>query len=85
MERLNNAFALYEEHDWPTNLMCDCSTRELYRGDRKGKVGRLSLTVDQERLAFQRLEHEIQHRGQLIRYLYGFKIPCLPVGSPDTI
>lgn len=28
----------------------------------------------QERLAIEFLEHEIQHHGQLIRYLYGLKV-----------
>ncbi len=31
-------------------------------------------TESQERLAFELLEHEVQHQGQLIRYLYGLKL-----------
>lgn len=33
-----------------------------------------SMTESQERLAFELLEHEVQHQGQLIRYLYGLKL-----------
>lgn len=32
------------------------------------------LTAAQEKLAFDLLEHEVQHQGQLIRYLYGLKL-----------
>lgn len=37
------------------------------------------LSPAQEKLAFELLEHEIQHQGQLIRYLYGLKLG-IPVG-----
>lgn len=37
-----------------------------------GQLG--SLTTAQVKLAFELLEHEIQHQGQLIRYLYGLKL-----------
>jgi uncharacterized damage-inducible protein DinB len=38
-------------------------------------IGELrSMTESQERLAFELLEHEVQHQGQLIRYLYGLKL-----------
>jgi hypothetical protein len=33
-----------------------------------------SLTEAQCSLAFQLLEHEVQHHGQLVRYLYGLKL-----------
>ncbi len=33
-----------------------------------------ALSESQERLAMGLLEHEIQHHGQLIRYLYGLKM-----------
>lgn len=33
-----------------------------------------SLTDGQYSLTFQLLEHEVQHQGQLIRYLYGLKL-----------
>lgn len=38
-----------------------------------------SLSPEQEKLAFELLEHEIQHQGQLIRYLYGLKLG-IPTG-----
>jgi len=38
-----------------------------------------SLTTAQEKLAFDLLEHEVQHQGQLIRYLYGLKLG-IPAG-----
>jgi len=38
-----------------------------------------SLSLAQEKLAFELLEHEIQHQGQLIRYLYGLKLG-IPAG-----
>lgn len=38
-----------------------------------------SLTIAQEKLAFDLLEHEVQHQGQLIRYLYGLKLG-IPAG-----
>lgn len=38
-----------------------------------------SLSQTQEQLAFELLEHEIQHQGQLIRYLYGLKLG-IPAG-----
>ncbi|MCC7405813.1 MAG: hypothetical protein IT288_15540 [Bdellovibrionales bacterium] len=38
-----------------------------------------SLLPAQEKLAFELLEHEIQHQGQLIRYLYGLKLG-IPAG-----
>lgn len=34
-----------------------------------------ALTEAQERLALTLLEHEAQHHGQLIRYLYGLRLP----------
>lgn len=37
------------------------------------------LSPAQEKLAFELLEHEIQHQGQLIRYLYGLKLG-IPAG-----
>lgn len=42
-----------------------------------GKI--TTLTEAQEKLAFELLEHEIQHQGQLIRYLYGLKLG-IPAG-----
>ncbi len=39
-----------------------------------------NATAEQEKLAFELLEHEIQHQGQLIRYLYGLKL-----GIPDSL
>jgi hypothetical protein len=33
-----------------------------------------TLSPSQEKLAFEFLEHEVQHQGQLIRYLYGLKL-----------
>ncbi len=45
-----------------------------------GTIGHLAnLTDAQEKLAFDLLEHEIQHQGQLIRYLYGLKLG-IPAG-----
>lgn len=41
-----------------------------------------SMTEPQERLAFDLLEHEVQHQGQLIRYLYGLKLG-VPKGWKD--
>ena len=38
-----------------------------------------SLSPAQEKLAFEFLEHETQHQGQLIRYLYGLKLG-IPAG-----
>ena len=38
-----------------------------------------SLSFEQEKLVFELLEHEIQHQGQLIRYLYGLKLG-IPAG-----
>ncbi len=129
VERLNNAFALYEEFlklldepllrsklaTVPSNtigqqLWCVIGARESYTAAiEKGKWDgfRCSLTavasidkqqvlqtlqasaerarklitagetpsIEQERLAFQWLEHEILHHGQLIRYIYGLKVP----------
>ncbi len=129
IERLNNAFALYEEFTklldepllqsklatLPSNtigqqLWCVIGARESYTvavekgtwdgfrcslraGDlidkqqvlqalrdsaeraRKVITAVETWTIEQERLAFQWLEHEIQHHGQLIRYIYGIKIP----------
>lgn len=40
------------------------------------------LTEAQEKLAFELLEHEIQHQGQLIRYLYGLKLG-IPAGLKE--
>jgi len=42
-----------------------------------GKI--TTLTEAQEKLAFDLLEHEVQHQGQLIRYLYGLKLG-IPAG-----
>jgi hypothetical protein len=36
------------------------------------------LSESQQRLAFEWLEHEIQHHGQLIRYLYALKLGIPP-------
>jgi hypothetical protein len=41
-----------------------------------------NLSLAQERLAFELLEHEIQHQGQLIRYLYGLKLG-IPAGLKE--
>lgn len=38
-----------------------------------------SLSPAQEKLAFELLEHEVFHQGQLIRYLYGLKLG-IPAG-----
>ncbi len=38
-----------------------------------------SLSPEQEKLAFELLEHEVLHQGQLIRYLYGLKLG-IPAG-----
>jgi uncharacterized damage-inducible protein DinB len=40
------------------------------------------LSNSQEKLAFDLLEHEIQHQGQLIRYLYGLKLG-VPTGLKE--
>lgn len=45
-----------------------------------GQLG--SLTTAQEKLAFDLLEHEVQHQGQLIRYLYGLKLG-IPAGLKE--
>jgi hypothetical protein len=37
--------------------------------------GLVSLTPDQQSLMLDLIEHEAQHHGQLIRYLYGQKLP----------
>lgn len=45
----------------------------------KQVLGQLqSMSSAQEKLAFELLEHEIQHQGQLIRYLYGMKLGIPP-------
>ena len=36
------------------------------------------FTEVQEKLIFDLLEHEVQHQGQLIRYLYGMKLGIPP-------
>jgi hypothetical protein len=41
-----------------------------------------NLSTPQEKLAFDLLEHEIQHQGQLIRYLYGLKLG-IPAGLKE--
>jgi hypothetical protein len=41
-----------------------------------------SLSTEQEKLAFDLLEHEVQHQGQLIRYLYGLKLG-IPAGLKE--
>ena len=41
-----------------------------------------NLSAPQEKLAFDLLEHEIQHQGQLIRYLYGLKLG-IPIGLKE--
>ena len=38
-----------------------------------------NLSPAQEKLAFDFLEHEVQHQGQLIRYLYGLRLG-IPAG-----
>ena len=38
-------------------------------------AGLSSLTQAQQSLMFDLIEHEAQHHGQLIRYLYGHKLP----------
>lgn len=38
-------------------------------------AGLSSLTPAQQSLMFDLIEHEAQHQGQLIRYLYGQKLP----------
>ena len=38
-------------------------------------AGLQELSEVQERLALTLLEHEAQHHGQLIRYLYGLRLP----------
>lgn len=41
-----------------------------------------NLSAGQEKLAFDLLEHEVQHQGQLIRYLYGLKLG-IPAGLKE--
>ncbi len=41
-------------------------------------AGLSSLTPAQQSLMFDLIEHEAQHHGQLVRYLYGQKLP-IPV------
>lgn len=44
------------------------------------QISKFSLA--QEKLAFEMLEHEILHQGQLIRYLYGLKLG-IPAGLKE--
>ena len=44
-------------------------------GLRGGAVDAIEQADAQERLVLDLLEHEAQHHGQLIRYLYGLRLP----------